>query len=178
MDSITILTTASTLSALLKALSKTLASTAELRRQWGNDDLTTLSLENQLLTLRGALSQTMHWIEQALASGLGLPNLHHQLVLGLDRCIACCRLLLVKIDADMLQLQRPSAGQKTNISKFLLKMRNATTDLDGMRLQDVPPNQRPSKIMLALKTRHLKKLQPMIQQQTTALTLILTACNT
>ncbi|KAH8198160.1 hypothetical protein TruAng_007693 [Truncatella angustata] len=153
MNSLTILETAGTLSNLLRALGKTLLNVAELRRQWGDDDLTVLALENQLLTLRGAMSQTNVWIEQSLSSQLGLPNMHHQLVLGLDRCIACCRLLIIKVDADMLQLQQTTTGHKPGFSRLFPKMRN-------------------------LRTRNLKKLQLMIQQQTSALTLLLTACNT
>ncbi|KAI4599997.1 Guanine nucleotide-binding protein alpha-2 subunit [Pestalotiopsis sp. 9143b] len=110
MASLVIAETVTGLSSLLDAVANTLASAAELRRKWGEDSMTVLSLENQLLTLQGVVSQTKYRVEQSISSQYGAPALHDLLVLYLDRCIACCRPLLAKVDADILQQHRLAAS--------------------------------------------------------------------
>ncbi|KAK3332562.1 hypothetical protein B0T19DRAFT_415985 [Cercophora scortea] len=74
---------------------------------------------------------------------------HYQLVMDLDRSIYCCRLLMERIDRELSSLQRA----------------------EGNRL-DVA-----SKITLLFKTGGMKDVQNMIDLQTNALVLLLTACN-
>ncbi|KAK7946250.1 uncharacterized protein PG986_010571 [Apiospora aurea] len=149
MDPLTILTTASTLSSMLSALDRTISNTTEVRGHWQDADLTVLLLENQLATLRTALGQIKDWIDGFSASPVGFPELHSQLVMDLDRCLICCRLLIANVDSDVTQIH-----QNTVVS-----------------------NNMPNKLLRLMRTRSLKKSQPMIQQQTTALMFLLGAFN-
>ncbi|KAK8023741.1 hypothetical protein PG993_011807 [Apiospora rasikravindrae] len=149
MDPLTILTTASTLSSMLNALDRTISNTTEVRGHWQDADLTVLLLENQLATLRTALGQIKDWIDGFSASPVGFPELHSQLVMDLDRCLICCRLLIANVDSDVTQIH-----QNTVVSKNM-----------------------PNKLLRLMRTRNLKKSQPMIQQQTTALMFLLGAFN-
>ena len=133
------------LSDLIAALTETISNIRQLQRQWRDIDLTVLSLEIQLLALRTALSQIQEGMEQS--SQFGLPELNHQLVMDLGRCIACCRLLITKVNTDVAELEQTTGGKSSNKSVRLSK------------------------------TSNLKETQAMIQQQTTALTLYLTVCN-
>lgn len=73
---------------------------------------------------------------------------HHQLIIDLDRCVQSCSLLLAKLNAE--------------ISQFV----NLENKLDTM-----------NKLKLVFNTKGLQDVQKMIEAQTTALTLLLTACN-
>ncbi|KAK8876984.1 GNA-3 g protein alpha subunit GNA-3 [Apiospora arundinis] len=148
MDPLTILTTASTLSSMLNALDRTIANTTEVRGQWQDADLTVLLLENQLATLRTALGQIKDWIDGFSSSPVGFPELHSQLVMDLDRCLICCRLLIANVDSDVSQIHQGTVGKNM-----------------------------PNKFARLMRVRNLKKSQPMIQQQTTALMFLLGAFN-
>ncbi|KAK8099030.1 uncharacterized protein PG998_012271 [Apiospora kogelbergensis] len=148
MDPLTILTTASTLSSMLNALDRTISNTTEVRGQWQDADLTVLLLENQLATLRTALGQIKDWIDGFSASPVGFPELHSQLVMDLDRCLICCRLLIANVDSDVSLIHQCTVGKNM-----------------------------PNKFARLMRMRNLKKSQPMIQQQTTALMFLLGAFN-
>lgn len=74
---------------------------------------------------------------------------HHQLVMDLDVSISCCRLLVGKIEAMMTELRENDDGKL-----------------------DVP-----SRVKLVFSKKHIDGLQKLIEQQTSALSLLLTACN-
>ena len=74
---------------------------------------------------------------------------HHQLVMDLDRCMAHCRLLVDTIDTELASFQTSGDSQLDVASKF----------------------------RLLFKTKGINNLQKMIKQLTSALTLLLTACN-
>jgi hypothetical protein len=143
-DPITIIGTVGALGNIIDVLGKSISKTAELRSQWQEADLAVLLLESQLAALNSALCKIKIWTESAF------DNPHHQLVMDLDRCVTCCRLLIGKIDME--------------VSKFTMN--------DDNRL-DVG-----SKLRLLVKTKNFEHVQRMIEQQTGALTLLLTACNT
>ncbi|KAK0705906.1 hypothetical protein B0T26DRAFT_836721 [Lasiosphaeria miniovina] len=73
---------------------------------------------------------------------------HHQLVIDLGRCVSCCRLLVDKLDVEVARF--------TNLGGAL-----NTSD----------------KLQLIFKSKGLQHVQKSIEIQTTALTLLLTACN-
>ncbi|KAH7124414.1 hypothetical protein EDB81DRAFT_731324, partial [Dactylonectria macrodidyma] len=75
---------------------------------------------------------------------------HHQLVMDLDRCVVCCRTLINKIDVEVSQFQTTAENRLDVASKF----------------------------RLLLKTKDFENVQRMIEQQTGAFTLLLTAANT
>ena len=74
---------------------------------------------------------------------------HHQLVMDLDISISCCRMLITKMNSQISKLH-PSPGNTLNSQ---------------------------GKMKLMLKNGTLEELQKMVERQTNALTLLLTACN-
>ena len=74
---------------------------------------------------------------------------HHQLVMDLEVSISCCRMLIAKLQSHVSELQQ-----------------NAGNTLDFE-----------SKMKLIVKNGTLEELQKMVERQTIALTLLLTACN-
>jgi hypothetical protein len=144
MEPFTLLATAGAVANIVAILGRSLVVVAELRSEWTDADLAILSFETQLATLRTALTKVMEWVENHYSE-----DPHHQLVMDLDRCVACCRLLISKVDGDIQPFQ------------------NNPTPMD-----------RRKKFKMLLKTKHFKTTQRMIEQQTNALTLLLTACNT
>jgi len=92
-----------------------------------------------------ALTSALDKIKEWAESGTG--ETHYQLSMRLDRSVECCRVLVGKIDSEIAQF-------------------NTTTDnrLDGA-----------SKFRLLLNTKEFEHIQRMIEQQTGALNLLLTA---
>ena len=74
---------------------------------------------------------------------------HYQLVMDLDVIISCCRMLIGKIDTRLSELQQ-TVNEKLDFS---------------------------SKVKLVFGSKSMDNLQKLIEQQTSALTLLLTACN-
>ncbi|ETS76652.1 hypothetical protein PFICI_12039 [Pestalotiopsis fici W106-1] len=184
MASLAIADTVTGLLGVLEAVATTLASAAELRRKWGYDDATVLSLENQLLTLQGVVSQTKYRVEQAIASQYGAPALHVQLVLYLDRCITCCRPLIARIDGDILQQHRLAAsGPRRSMSKLMMRMRSSKKDANPMaQPQQSLSGHRPSSSIQhspssSSKASKLEEALPVIQHHMAAWTLIQQVCN-
>jgi len=143
-DPITIIGTAGAIANIIDVLGKIISTIRDLRSQWQDADLTVLCLESQLAALNAALGKIRDWTEACS----GDP--HHQLVMDLDRCVTCCRLLIGKIDIELSQFRTTDESR-----------------LDAM-----------SKLRLLLKTKDFENVQRMIEQQTGALTLLLVACNT
>ena len=77
-----------------------------------------------------------------------VENPHHQLAMDLDVSVSCCRMLVGKI------------------STWLAEMQKTGKSLDVV-----------SKVKLVLHGSDMHHLQKMIERQTNALTLLLTACN-
>lgn len=142
-DPITIIGTAGAVANIIDILGKIISTVAELRSQWKDADLEVLNLESQLTALNTALCKIKAWTESSS------EDLHHQLVMDLDRCVLCCRALITKINSETSQFQMNSENHLDVASKF----------------------------QLLLKTKDFGNVQRMIQQQTGALTLLLTACN-
>jgi hypothetical protein len=74
---------------------------------------------------------------------------HHQLVMDLDVSMSCCRLLVGNIEAMLTELRKEDDG-KLDVT---------------------------SKVKLIFSKKNINGLQKLIEQQTGALTLLLTACN-
>ena len=143
MDPCTILGTASAVANVIDVIAKTIRGVNELRCQWRDADLSILTLESQLAALGAALGRIKEWTESSDG------EIHHQLVIDLDRSVACCRLLVHKIDAE--------------VSQF--RYTNNTLEAS-------------SKFQLLLKTRDFERVQVMIERQTNTLSLLLIVCNT
>ncbi|RKK63895.1 hypothetical protein BFJ69_g16815 [Fusarium oxysporum] len=73
----------------------------------------------------------------------------HQLGMQVDSCVKCCRLLIGKIDEEVSQFEKTLSGE--------LEMG--------------------AKLTLLFKTKDMEQIKRMIDQQTQALTLLLSACN-
>ncbi|KAH8655289.1 G-protein alpha subunit-domain-containing protein [Xylariales sp. PMI_506] len=143
-DPITIISAAVTVASIIEILGKSISRIAEFRSQWQDADLTMLSLESQLAALNAALNKIYDWADS------NCDNPHHQLVMDLDRSVACCRLLVNNIDGHISQIQ-VTPGDRLDVA---------------------------GKLRLLLKSKDFENTQRMIEQQTGALTLLLTACNT
>jgi len=74
---------------------------------------------------------------------------HHQLIMDLDLSMTCCRMLVGKIDDMLAELRQEDDGK-----------------LDFA-----------SKVKLVFGSKNINGIQKLIEQQTGALTLLLTACN-
>jgi guanine nucleotide-binding protein G(i) subunit alpha len=74
---------------------------------------------------------------------------HHQLVMDLDTSMSCCRILISKIDGRISELHQ-NPNEKLDFS---------------------------SKMKIVFGSKSMDDLQKMIERQTNALTLLLTACN-
>lgn len=138
-DPLTIIGAAASIATIIEILGKTIGAIA----QWRDTDLTVLTLESQLTALRAALGKVKEWTET------NFQDPHHQLVMDMDRCVACCRLLIGKIHSEISELQ--------------------LTDDNTLGTA--------SRLKFLLKAKDIETLQRMIEQQTNALTLLLTACN-
>ncbi|KAH7247273.1 uncharacterized protein BKA55DRAFT_540604 [Fusarium redolens] len=114
-----------------------------MRQAWKIADLTILTFENQLGLLRFALCEIQKW------AGSESDERSPQLVMQVDSCVTCCRLLIGKIDHEVSQFEKTAAG--------------------NLELG--------SKLALLFKTKDMEQIQRMVDQQTHTLTLLLSACN-
>jgi guanine nucleotide-binding protein G(i) subunit alpha len=97
-----------------------------------------------------ALKAALGKLEEWMASDLDKSqDPHHQLVMDLEVSVTCCWMLFHKMDSEVSELYR-----------------NADNTLDSQ-----------SKLKLLVKNGTLEGLQKMVEQQTGALTLLLTVCN-
>ncbi|KAL6399414.1 guanine nucleotide-binding protein alpha-3 subunit [Ilyonectria robusta] len=143
-DPITLLSTAGAVANSIDALGKTINTIGELQSQFQDADPAVLNLDSQLVALNTALNDINVWAESTPEEP------HHQVVMDLDRCVACCRMLINKIDAEMASFQITPGNELDVASKF----------------------------RLLLNGKDFENIQRMIGQQTEAFTLLLTACNT
>lgn len=143
-DPITILSTAGAVANIIDALGKTINTIGELQSQGQDADPAVLNLESQLVALNTALNNINAWAESTL------EDPHHQVVMDLDRCVVCCRMLINKIDAEVARFQM-TPGNELDVTR---------------------------KFRLLLNGKDFENIQRMIDQQTGAFTLLLTACNT
>lgn len=143
-DPITLLSTAGAVANSIDALGKTINTIGELQSQFQDADPAVLNLDSQLVALNTALNDINVWAESTPEEP------HHQVVMDLDRCVACCRILINKIDAEMASFQITPGNELDVASKF----------------------------RLLLNGKDFENIQRMIGQQTEAFTLLLTACNT
>lgn len=144
MDPFTAIGTASALSSLIGVLGKVIDTFSQLRERWQDADLAVLTLEARLIAMRAALGEIERWT----ATLTEAP--HHQLTMDLDRCVACCRVLIDRMDAELAKIVDPR-------------------DVDGLGAI--------SKLKLVLNTKGLQGVQSMLESQTNVLTLVLAACN-
>jgi len=113
-DPISILGTAGAVANIIDVLGKSIRTIAELRNQWQDADLTVVVLESQLAALNAALGKIKDWAESSFDSP------HHQLAMDLDRCVACCRLLILKIDVEISRFTMDANDRLDIGSKFRL----------------------------------------------------------
>lgn len=79
----------------------------------------------------------------------GADEVHHQLTMDLDSVLLCCKSLVSRLDSHLGSLRRDASGQLGTIAK----------------------------VKLILGGRNIGEIQKMVEQQTGALNLLLTACN-
>jgi hypothetical protein len=142
-DPLSIIGTAGAIANIIDVLTKTITTVCDLRQAWKIADLSMFAFENQLSLLKFALFEIQKWTESRSCEQ------SHQLVMQVDSCVTCCRLLIGKIDGEVSQFQKTTAG-----------------DLDFG-----------SKLSFLFKTKDMEQIQRMVDQQTHTLTLLLSACN-
>lgn len=94
-----------------------------------------------------ALTAGLTKIKEWMDNELG--DLHHQLVMDLEVSMSCCRTLIGKIDVLLSELHQTA---------------DETLDFS-------------SKVKLVFGSKNIDDVQKLIEQQTSALTMLLTACN-
>jgi len=146
MEPFTAIGTASALTSLIGVLGKVIDTFSELRERWQDADLVLLTLEARLIAMRAALGEIERWT----ATLTEAP--HHQLTMDLDRCLACCRVLIDRMDVELAKIVDPN-----------------DTCMNGLGAI--------SKLKLVFNTKRLQGVQSMLESQTNVLTLVLAACN-
>ncbi|KAF5572555.1 GNA-3 g alpha subunit GNA-3 [Fusarium pseudoanthophilum] len=142
-DPLSIIGTAGAIANIIDVLTKTITTVCDMRQAWKIADLSIFAFENQLNLLKIALFEIQKWTLSRSSEQ------SHQLVMQVDSCVTCCRLLIGKIDGEVSQFQKTTAG-----------------DLELG-----------SKLSFLFKTKDMEQIQRMVDQQTHTLTLLLTACN-
>ncbi|KAF5530989.1 GNA-3 g alpha subunit GNA-3 [Fusarium mexicanum] len=142
-DPLSIIGTAGAIANIIDVLTKTITTVCDMRQAWKVADLAVFAFENQLNLLKLALFEIQKWTESRS------NDQSHQLVMQVDSCVTCCRLLIGKIDGEVSQFQKTTAG-----------------DLELG-----------SKLSFLFKTKDMEQIQRMVDQQTHTLTLLLSACN-
>ncbi|KAF5975484.1 GNA-3 g alpha subunit GNA-3 [Fusarium coicis] len=142
-DPLSIIGTAGAIANIIDVLTKTITTVCDMRQAWKIADLSVFAFENQLNLLKFALFEIQKWTESRSCEQ------SHQLVMQVDSCVTCCRLLIGKIDGEVSQFQKTTAG-----------------DLELG-----------SKLSFLFKTKDMEQIQRMVDQQTHTLTLLLSACN-
>lgn len=142
-DPLSIIGTAGAIANIIDVLTKTITTVCDMRQAWKVADLAVFAFENQLSLLKFALFEIQKWTESRS------DEQSHQLVMQVDSCVTCCRLLIGKIDSEVSQFQKTVAG--------------------GLELG--------SKLSFLFKTKDMEQIQRMVDQQTHTLTLLLSACN-
>jgi guanine nucleotide-binding protein G(i) subunit alpha len=100
-----------------------------------------------LISQLTALKAGLNKIQEWMDTDLAEP--HHQLIMDLEVTITCCRMLTTQIDSHVSELNLSASDELEFRSKMKLIRKNGT----------------------------LEDLQKMVERQTSALTLLLTACN-
>ncbi|KAF5611414.1 GNA-3 g alpha subunit GNA-3 [Fusarium subglutinans] len=142
-DPLSIIGTAGAIANIIDVLTKTISTVCDMRQAWKVADLAVFAFENQLNLLKLALFEIQKWTESRSSEQ------SHQLVMQVDSCVTCCRLLIGKIDSEVSQFQKTAAG--------------------GLELG--------SRLSFLFKTKDMEQIQRMVDQQTHTLTLLLSACN-
>ncbi|PNP61292.1 hypothetical protein FNYG_13978 [Fusarium nygamai] len=142
-DPLSIIGTAGAIANIIDVLTKTITTVCDMRQAWKIADLSVFAFENQLNLLKFALFEIQKWTESRSSEQ------SHQLVMQVDSCVTCCRLLIGKIDGEVSQFQK-----------------NVARDLELG-----------SKLSFLFKTKDMEQIQRMVDQQTHTLTLLLSACN-
>ncbi|SCV58648.1 GNA-3 g protein alpha subunit GNA-3 [Fusarium fujikuroi] len=142
-DPLSIIGTAGAIANIIDVLTKTITTVCDMRQAWKIADLAVFAFENQLNLLKFALFEIQKWTESRS------DEQSHQLVMQVDSCVTCCRLLIGKIDGEVSQFEKTVAG--------------------GLELG--------SKLSFLFKTKDMEQIQRMVDQQTHTLTLLLSACN-
>ncbi|KAI1011380.1 hypothetical protein LB504_002135 [Fusarium proliferatum] len=142
-DPLSIIGTAGAIANIIDVLAKTITTVCDMRQAWRIVDLAVFAFENQLNLLKFALFEIQKWTESRS------DEQSHQLVMQVDSCVTCCRLLIGKIDGEVSQFEKTVAG-----------------DLELG-----------SKLSFLFKTKDMEQIQRMVDQQTHTLTLLLSACN-
>ncbi|KAF5618005.1 GNA-3 g alpha subunit GNA-3 [Fusarium sp. NRRL 25303] len=142
-DPLSIIGTAGAIANIIDVLTKTITTVCDMRQAWKIADIAVFAFENQLNLLKFALFEIQKWTESRS------DEQSHQLVMQVDSCVTCCRLLIGKIDGEVSQFEKTVAG-----------------DLELG-----------SKLSFLFKTKDMEQIQRMVDQQTHTLTLLLSACN-
>lgn len=142
-EALAVIGTAGTVANIIDIVVRTIVAINDLRSAWTEADLTLLCLGTELGALRSALARIQDWVCTDDAA------LHHLFVMDLDNSVACCRLIMSKIDCEISKLKHCPDG---------------SLSLTG-------------KARFVFGKKGMEELESLVQRQTSALMLLLTACN-
>ena len=128
---------------IIDGTSKAISTIGSLTAQWNDADLTLFSLESQLSVFEATLRRIQDWLEHEPVES------HHQLVMDLDKTLACCKLLIARLE-DFFSDCEPQVGRPIVVS---------------------------NRWKVVFGKKGLEHVLLLVERQTTALTLLLTAYN-
>lgn len=140
---IAVISTAGALANIIDVVRKSIASINNLRNSWKEAELALLCLETELEVLKTGFVKIQEWVDSDDA------DLHHLLVMDLDKSMTCCRLVMSRLEDELSKIQR---HPDSNLS-FSSKARSV------------------------FGKKGIEELEKLIQRQATALTFLLTVCN-
>ena len=90
MDAMTILGTVGVATNIIDIISKYIKTLRDLHERWRDADLIAFNLITQLVAMKAALAKISEWITSDLSDQ---PH-HYQLIMDLEKSIACCKMLV------------------------------------------------------------------------------------
>jgi hypothetical protein len=142
-DPLTIIAAISSIAGIIDALSKSINIIRGLQNQWSEAACTVICLIGQLTAAKAALVKIKEWTESKV------DEPYHQLTIDLDRSIACCKMIVERIDSWLAELQRKPNGELELSTKF----------------------------KVTFESKAMNGLQKNLDYQVNALNLLLNACN-
>ncbi|KAF2499624.1 hypothetical protein BU16DRAFT_557938 [Lophium mytilinum] len=130
-DPFTIIGTAGAVAGLMDVLAKSISALRDMHERWKDADFMLLNLAAQLSALRAALREIQTWVDSESAEP------HHQLVMDLDFSMACCKMLVAKMDKSISDLQVTATHNLDFGSKYKSRVRGQDYGYNTSREQKI-----------------------------------------
>lgn len=140
-DPISIIGAIGAIANIIDVVAKTVSTIRQLHNRWKESDFILINIISQLVALKATLTKIQEWLETDV-------DPYHQLVMDLELSLSCCKMLVTRLDGEVLAVCRTSDWMDNK-----------------------------GKIELLIKHGTLEELQKMVERQSIGLSLLLTACN-